>query len=72
MLNLNIEKIYSLPAKDPDKYNEELGKAHCLLWSSRKKLGELNLGKHNMISIKVNDTEFILTPDSITNCFFPR
>lgn len=70
MLQLDVSKIYNMPNKDPDKYNDELGKAHCILWSSKNKLGELGHSKYNRLSTTINGIEFIFTPDSITNSYY--
>ncbi len=69
MLKLNVNKSYNLQNKDPDKYNDELGMAHTLLWTSRSKLGVLKLCRYNKMATTINGIEFILTPDTITNSF---
>ena len=63
------EKIYQLVDGDPDKYCKELGEAHCLLWSSRKRLGTLKWNPLNRLMAFINGIEFVFTPDSITNGF---
>ena len=55
--------------RDPDKYSNELGKVHCLLWSSKGKLGTIQWNCRNRLVSIINGKEYIFTPDSITNSF---
>ena len=55
--------------RDPDKYSDELGKVHCLLWSSKGKLGTIQWNYRNRLVSIINGKEYIFTPDSITNSF---
>ena len=69
MIKFNTENIKNKKRFDPDQDCEELGRAHCDLWSKKRTLGTLFWNPGNKLETEIKGIRYVFKPDSITNSF---